>query len=154
MTIGAEARAYSTNTYSRDTTAGVIAIGAGTWTRAFSDDVTIWFINDATNRALAWNASTLARDSNKDLGLGSGGWDGSGQSDTAIYLLDRNNVPPVLRAYTKQDRQRRSTKDFSLPQQDASNNLIAYRGLVGASGLVFMLDDLACLLYTSPSPRD
>ena len=143
VTIGAEARAYSTNTYSRDTTAGMIALGSGTWTRAFSDDVTLWFINDATNRALAWNASTLARDSNKDLGLGSGGWDGSGQSDTAIYLLDRNNVPPVLRAYTKQDRQRRATKDFNLPQQDSSNNLIAYRGLVGAGGLVFMLDDLA-----------
>ena len=147
VVIGTEARAYSTNNQQRDSSVGVIAVGAGSWTRAFSDDVTLWFINNTTNRALAWNASSLARDSSKDFGLGSGFWDGSAQSDTAIYLLDRNNVPPVLRAYTKQSRQRRATKDFALPQTGTGNAVLAYRGLVGASGLVFALDDHFKRLY-------
>ena len=53
----------------------------------------------------------------------------------------------MLRAYTKQDRQRRSTKDFALPQTGTGNAVLAYRGLVGASGLVFALDNHFKRLY-------
>ena len=111
-----------------------IALGAGNYERSFTDGTTIWFIEQTTNAARAFNAVRRQRDSNKDFNLGGGAWYGAGDTTRGLYLLNANAVPPVIHCYTKQDRQRRSAKDITL------SNTTFWRGLVAANEIVYAHD--------------
>ena len=99
--------------------------------RAFGFGNTVWFINTTHNTADAYDVSGTGkptRDTSKDFNLGSGNWYGGSVSDKGIYLLDGIGNAPSLRAYTKQDLQRRPERDHSL--STSGSPFPAYRGLV------------------------
>ena len=109
--------------------------------RAFGFGNTIWFINNVHNTADAYDVtgtSKPTRDSSKDFNLGAGIWYGGDISERGIYLLNATGSAPALHAYTQQDRQRRSERDYSL--STAGSPFPAYRGLVNFDSNFYALD--------------
>ena len=131
--------AFAFNTSGAHIAAKNIVLGAGGYERAFTNGTTLWFIDNSVNVAKAWTTAGV-RDSSKDFNLGSGNWLGASIADKATYVLEANLVPPALHAYTTQDRQRRSSKDFVLPGQQAGEALRVYRGLGYADDRLWVLD--------------
>ena len=57
--------------FNRDSTLD-ISLGTGSWRGGASDGTTLWFVNDTPIKRVAYVASTRARDSAKDIALGTG----------------------------------------------------------------------------------
>ena len=110
--------------------------GTGGWERVFTDGETIWCIDNTRDYAYSLSATTRQR-THQDINLGAGTWYGGTICKGAFYFLDGNNARPVLKAWTYQDRQRRSQRDFSLP----TTGNPAYRGLDCHDDKLYVVDD-------------
>ena len=111
--------------------------GSGGWERVFTDGEDIWCIDNTRDWAYSLSATTRTR-SHKDINLGSGTWYGGTVCKGGMYFLDAVSNRPILRVWTKQDRQRRSHKDFSLP----TTGNPAYRGLDCYNDKIYAVDNV------------
>ena len=98
--------AYTIATKARDTskefslsTTGAVAFSGGTY-----DGTTLWFLNTTMGAALAYNASTLVRDSRKDIYMGPAIslWDDGVFAAGTFWAVDRDTSDPstaIARAF-------------------------------------------------------
>ena len=73
---------------------------------------TIWLLNDTTGSADAYNALTRARESSKDISLGSGTWQGAVSDGTTLWFTQFANTTAV--AYNASTGARDGAKDITL----------------------------------------
>ena len=86
--------------------------------RIFSWDIgarltqdTIWFIDDSNDMAVAYTASTRARNASRDISLGSGLWHSGISDGTTLWFVQEDGT---VHAYTASTRARDSAKDIDL----------------------------------------
>ena len=93
-----------------------INLGVGNWEGADTDGTTVWFVDDATNYARAWTASTRARDEDKDINLGNPTglikWDGVVCDGTTLWFTYHTVINTYARAYVASTRVRDEDKDI------------------------------------------
>ena len=66
--------------------------------------MTLWFVDDTTNMAIARDAVTLALDPTKDIDLGDGNWLGGLSDGTTLWFI--NNTTNMAIAYATRPRWR------------------------------------------------
>ena len=99
-TVSNYARAYVVSTNAGRDSGNDISLGSGTWVGGVSDGTTVRFINNSSDRALAWNAGTGVRDEDNDIDLGIANWTG-GASDFGTTLWFVNDTSNYARAYSR-----------------------------------------------------
>ena len=73
---------------------------------------TIWIAHTSGNTAQAYNSTTGARESSKDITIGRGDWEGGVYLNNTLYFIDNNTR--YARAYNATTRARESSKDINL----------------------------------------
>ena len=81
-----------------------------------SDGTTLWFVDDTPNKATAYTVSTRARDTSKDVSLGSGIWTGGVTDGTTLWFINLTDKKAV--AYIASTLARDSGSDISLGDGD------------------------------------
>ena len=83
------------------------------WTGGLSDGTTIWFVRNDPGYAVAYTASTRARNSSLDIDLGTGtNWSGGVSDGTTLWFINNASGIRTAVAYTASTRARNSSLDI------------------------------------------
>ena len=93
-----------------------INLGTAGFTGGVSDGVTLWFVNSTAGMgmAVAYTASTRARNSAFDINLGSGNWSLGVSDGVTLWFVDNTANQFMAVAYTASTRARNSAFDINL----------------------------------------
>ena len=127
------AYAHTAATQARDAGNDVSLAATGFWTGAASDGTTLWFVENNADVALAYVAATRARDSAKDIALGTGDWHGGLSDGTTLWFI--KNFDGGI-AYLASDQSRQAADDIT--HADLTTGFLA--GGIYANGIAWFVE--------------
>ena len=71
-----------------------ISLPTGNWKGAANNGVTVWFLDDANDRTLAFDIATRTRDTTKDIAPGIGNWTGLVCNGPTLWFVDNSARRP------------------------------------------------------------
>ena len=142
------ARAYRlrTNNVPFATGGSNISLGGGVWDAAANDGTTIWFVNNTSDTAVAYDLATRTRNSPSDIALGSGNWNAAVCDGRIVWFF--NNDTDTWVAYDAGSRARVPGDDLTFSGSPSFPAAAFYDGILY---LINVTTDTA-LAYINLSP--
>ena len=100
-----------------------------------SDGTTMWFPDNLQDKAFAYTVATRARDTSKDIALGSGHWQGIIYHDSVLWVVDGGGGSRAV-AYDSETLARLSIKDIDLFADLGTSN---WNSGVGSNGTIWFV---------------